>query len=386
MTPLKPTGALISPAIPAFPDIEVSQAECRPKTSGRVEGSRQMDVYEIDPLRDKRWSELVENHARASVFHDKRWLQALQAAYGYGCTVVSTNPPHTTLTNGLVFCRVKSWLTGTRLVSLPFSDHCEPLVESSDTLDRLLLHARGSVEDRSAKYVEIRPIDSVPGAGTGLAMTKAYYLQRLDLRKSAHELFRGFHQDCVQRKIRRAEREFLEYDEGHSEALLENFYGLLIMTRRRQHLPPQPISWFRSLIAAFGEDLKIRVASKDGVPIASILTILHKKVVTYKYGCSDARHHKLGGMVFLFWKTIQDAKDKGCEELDMGRSDMDNPGLIAFKSHWGATRSVVNYWQYPGSLPGLQSPWKMKLLARIVAVAPDVSLVAAGNLLYRHIG
>ncbi len=70
----------------------------------------------------------------------------------------------------------------------------------------------------------------------------------------------------------------------------------------------------------------------------------------------------------------------------MGRSDMDNLGLVTFKDHWGAMRSVVNYWQYPDSLPGLQSPWKMKVLGKMVAIAPDVSLTAAGSLLYRHIG
>ena len=386
MTPIEPMGALTTPAVLTSPEMDALGAGSRPKAPKRVNGSSQMDVYEIDPLQDPRWTELVENHGRASLFHDKRWLQALQTAYGYGCIVVSTCPPHAPLTNGLVFCRVKSWLTGTRLVSLPFSDHCEPLVENSDALDRLLLHTRGSVEDGRAKYMEIRPIGSVPGDATGLAKTKAYFLQRLDLRKSAQELFCGFHRDCVQRKIRRSERECLEYDEGNSEELLKNFYGLLVMTRRRQHLPPQPISWFRSLIAAFDTDLKIRVASKNGVPIASILTIHHKNVVTYKYGCSDARHHKLGGMVFLFWKTIQEAKDKGYEELDMGRSDTDNPGLVAFKSHWGSTCSVLNYWQYPSSVTGLQSPWKMKLLTNLVSIAPDASLIAAGNLLYRHIG
>jgi hypothetical protein len=34
----------------------------------------------------------------------------------------------------LVFCRVRSWLTGRRSISLPFSDHCEPLVESHEAL------------------------------------------------------------------------------------------------------------------------------------------------------------------------------------------------------------------------------------------------------------
>jgi len=383
---LEPIGSAISPAAGALPGVHPPGVGLRSQDTFHENERHLMEVYEIDPLQDPRWPGLVECHPRASVFHGRSWLEALRVAYGYVPVVFSTCPPHVPLTNGLVFSQVKSWLTGRRLVSLPFSDHCEPMVETSATLDHLLLHVKRSVEDATWKYVEIRPVAWVPGGQTGIGKSTTYYLHRLDLRKSAQELFRGFHKDCVQRKIRRAERESLEYEDGNSEVLLKKFYRLVVTTRRRQHLPPQPISWFRALIASFGKDLKIRVASKSGTPVASILTLIHKKVVTYKYGCSDAEFHKLGGTALLFWRTIQEANDQGFEELDMGRSDMENPGLVTFKEHWGATRSVLNYWQYPNSLPGLQSPWKMKVLSKVVAIAPDVSLTAAGSLLYRHIG
>src|SRR5262245_16729458 len=106
-----------------------------------------MNVYEIDPLRDPRWQALIEKHPCASVFHSLGWLEALRRTYGYDPVVFSTCPPEATeLTNGLVFCRVKSWLTGWRLVSLPFSDHCEPLVSSPDELTCLVAHVQNSVD------------------------------------------------------------------------------------------------------------------------------------------------------------------------------------------------------------------------------------------------
>ena len=90
------------------------------------------------------------------------------------------------------------------------------------------------------------------------------------------------------------------------------------------------------------------MASKDGRPIASILTLSFKKTMVYKYGGSDAAHHPLGGMPFLFWRAIQEAKAQGIEELDLGRSDLDQPGLIAFKDHLGATRSDIDLLHLPG--------------------------------------
>ena len=151
--------------------------------------------------------------------------------------------------------------------------------------------------------------------------------------------------------VRRAEREGLTYEAGTSERLLASFYRLLRMTRRRHRLPPQPIAWFRNLLANLGDGISIHVASKDGEPIASMLTLSFKKTSYYKYGGSDAALHRLGGMPFLFWRVIHDARAGGFEELDLGRSDLDQPGLIAFKEHLGATSSTLTYYCYPARTP-----------------------------------
>ena len=84
----------------------------------------------IQPLTDPRWAELVKRHPRSSVFHTREWLEALHRTYGYEPVAMTTCSPDA-LTNAVVFCRVESRLTGRRLVSLPFSDHCELLVEDS---------------------------------------------------------------------------------------------------------------------------------------------------------------------------------------------------------------------------------------------------------------
>jgi Acetyltransferase (GNAT) domain len=348
--------------------------------------SSTMNVCEIDPLSDSRWEVLVSSHPQASVFHSTRWLRALQTAYGYEPVVITTCSRGTALTNGLVFCRIKSWLTGRRLVSLPFSDHCEPLAGNPEEVDNLLFDMRQHVDAGKWKYVEIRPTCYEPGVRTGLHKSLTYRIHRLDLGRSKQELFEQFHKSCVQRNIRRAEREKLHYEEGRSENLLRKFHDLVATTRRRQCLPPQPQSWFRALIDAFRDDLKIRVASKDGLPIASILTLSHKKSMVYKYGASDVRFHRFGGMALLFWNTIQEAKDKGLEELELGRSDSDNLGLISFKEHWGAVGKPLNYWAYPHSPPVTPGSWEKALLRQIVPMSSDPVLKTVGKLLYRHIG
>jgi hypothetical protein len=151
-------------------------------------------------------------------------------------------------------------------------------------------------------------------------------------------------------------------------------------------MPPQPIAWFRNLISFFGEDLKIRIASKDRVPVAGILTLNHKKSMVYKYGCSNGAFNKLGGTAMLFWRAIQEAKDLGLEELDLGRSDIDNLGLIAFKEHWSAEGLPLTYWTYPEVASRFPGVWKKTFLRYMVSSTPDRALRAIGELLYKHVG
>lgn len=348
--------------------------------------SASLSVYELDPISDARWDELTKCHPRSSVFHSTNWLRTLSAVYGYEPVVITTCGPREPLTNGLVFCRVKSWLTGRRLVSLPFADHCETLIDSQGELGAMLAQMKRQVDEGEWRYVEIRPIESQLTFKTELSRFDGYRLHTLDLRPSEEQLFRNLHKDCIQRKIRRAEREKLRYEEGTSESLLHKFYRLVVMTRRRQNLPPQPLEWFRGLIAAFGNDVKIRVASKGDLPVASILTLSYKKSMVYKYGCSNAAFNNLGGTPLLFWKTIQEAKDRGFEELDLGRSAVENHGLMAFKEHLGASGRLIDYWTYPLNSAGIPRTWKTKLARHAMSVVPDLALEMAGKLLYRHVG
>jgi len=342
-------------------------------------------LYELDPCKDTRWLEFLDRRPDASVFHTPGWIEALQRTYRYEPIAYTTSAPGKDLTNGHVFCRVSSWLTGRRLVSLPFSDHAALLMNDPDDFQSLLFQLCKEIDDKKWKYVELRPVNC-DFADPLFRESSTFCWHRLPLDRDLDALFRGFHKSCVQRKIRRAIREKLEYTEGRSDKLIHQFYHLLGLTQRRHNLPPQPVSWFKNLSACLGESLRVRIASKNGKPVAGMITLSFKQTMSYKYGCSDAKYHKLGGMPFLFWKTIQDAKACGLTELDMGRSDLDNPGLIAFKEHWGAKPTTLKYWRYPFVLLSSSSQWELKAAKKIFAFVPTPALTTAGRLLYRHVG
>lgn len=346
-----------------------------------------MNIYKLNPLQDPRWQSFVDRHPRSSVFHTTQWLEALRRTYHYEPVVYTTTPPASELSNGVVFCRIRSWLSGSRLVSLPFSDHCEPLA-SSEELAELMDWLSASRHRKNWKYIELRPL-SPDGAPRTADLTKSesFSLQTLDLKPSIDTLFQNFHKSCVQRKIQRAEREKLTYEEGRSDTLLKKFYDLLLLTRRRHGLPPQPLVWFRNAVACLGDRVLIRIVSKDGRPVASIITMQYKDVLVYKYGCSDSRFNNLGGNSLLFWRAIQDAKRDGVVKYDLGRSELDNPGLVTFKENWGAVSEPLEYYRFPAQQAfHLNSGWRTRVAKSVFSMMPDPLLAATGRLLYRHIG
>ena len=349
-----------------------------------------MSVYQIDPLRDPRWQKFVDQHPDSSIFHTTGWLEALHRSYGYEPVVFTTTAPGQELSNGLVFCRIRSWLSGGRLVSLPFSDHCQPLLDHAETGKQLLAWLQDSHVRERWKYIELRPqfADTCPFEANGtLAHSESYLLHILDLRPDLDTLFHRFDKSCIQRKIRRAEREQLTYEEGISEALLAKFYSLMVLTRRRHGVPPQPLAWFRNAIACLKDKILIRVVSKGVQPIASILTIAYKDTLVYKYGCSDAQFNNLGGNPLLFWKAIQHAKSKGITKYDLGRSEIENTGLISFKENWRAKSIPLNYLRLPAAQASNQhSGWTARLAKNVFSRMPDSLLTVTGELLYRHIG
>jgi lipid II:glycine glycyltransferase (peptidoglycan interpeptide bridge formation enzyme) len=239
-------------------------------------------------------------------------------------------------------------------------------------------------------YIELRPSS---GAAirplSHFTESAVYQFHRVDMRATLPSIFERFHKSCVQRKIRRAERERVICERGRSERLLHQFYSLLMPTCRRKRLPPQPIQWFRNLIRSLDDRITIHVARRDSRPVASIITVQHRRSLVYKYACSDAKFHPLGGIQLLLWEAIQDAKQHGVDELDLGRSDVDHVGLVDFKSRWGAHSFISSYLRSssspnPGAL--LAKARRVRVAGYVFARMPEILLVNIGRLLYRHAG
>jgi hypothetical protein len=344
-------------------------------------------LYEIDPLEDPRWLELLERSSAASVFHRPAWLLALRDTYGYRPVAFTNAAPGEPLRSALLFCRIDSWLTGRRLVSLPFSDHCWPLVENDEQLRSLLEQLKQRLSGERRRYIELRLSEATSGLND-YPKSESFCFHVIDLEPPSEVIFGRFHKNHVQRTIRKAERSGLVVETGSSPTLLTEFYELHKLTRHRHVTPTQPLTWFENVLRHFGGDGSIYMARFEGQPVASILTLRFKQTTVYKYGASNAAFNRYGGTSLLFWRAIQDAKQLGCLHFDLGRSDLDNEGLIAFKDHLGANKTELTYYRYTGQpvQPQVNGGWVQRWGKSLYAAVPPGISGRVGSALYRHLG
>ena len=80
---------------------------------------------------------MILEHKEYSFFHTKEWAHLLNSSYGYKPVYFCIFNDRK-LSSLIPSMRIKSFLTGKRLVSLPFSDVSEPFIEHYDDAERVI--------------------------------------------------------------------------------------------------------------------------------------------------------------------------------------------------------------------------------------------------------
>jgi hypothetical protein len=92
-------------------------------------------------------------------------------------------------------------------------------------------------------------------------------------------------------------------------------------------------------------------------------------------------------MPFLFWKLIEESKASGMHEIDFGRSDLDQPGLIAFKDKFGTSKKPLTYYRYTTkNVSEMINSSGAQNIRKIFSVLPNWALSMGGSIAYRHMG
>jgi CelD/BcsL family acetyltransferase involved in cellulose biosynthesis len=288
---------------------------------------------------DARWQRFVERRVDATAFHDAGWTRTLADAYGFEAFVVARVEGEEILAGtpmvSLGRRRSRRW------VALPFTDECPPLGDAAD-VDALVDDLEAMRETHEIEAVELRgSVDTPLGAPVQVGVTHELTLDPDPARVRAK-----LHPSQARRNVDRAAREGVAVRcSTDRDALLETFYRLHLLTRRRQGVPIQPRRFFARLwehVVSRGRGF-VLVATLEGRPAAAAVFLESTGTLTYKFGASDPQLLGARPNHAIFWTAIERACLAGCTTFDLGRTDTGNTGLRAFKASWGASERPLVY-------------------------------------------
>jgi len=344
---------------------------------------QEIKIEFVDPLVDPGYARLIEK-LPTSLFHSGQWLSVFTATYQFKPEAIMVYESGLA-TAALPFIRISD-PGGKRICALPFSDYCDPAF-SNPSKAVVIFEALKNLDPESA--VNLRLLDSPdPPKNLGFNKIKSARWHGLDLSLGMEQLNArlkpNFRRDVQKArnagvKIRHLEREELRL-----------FFELHLRVRKNRHrILAQPFSFFENIWDTFmaeGQGFFLG-AFHDHSLIAVQCYIPWKRNLVYKYSASDYLFQQMQANKLLSWTAVEEAVNSGFSLFDLGLSDDDQPGLIAYKLHLGAHEKEIRFFNYtPASYPVMQG-WKEGLKKFTDAVtAPEVSdriTEEAGNILCR---
>jgi FemAB-related protein (PEP-CTERM system-associated) len=135
-------------------------------------------------------------------------------------------------------------------------------------------------------------------------------------------------------EVRRAQGFGLDVRHGRSERDLADHYRVYSESVRNLGTPVFPRSLFRAMLDAFGEAADILTVSKDGRPVASVLSLYFNGTVYPYWGGGTDAARSLRANEHLYFELMRHAAARGCTRFDFGRSKV-GTGAYAYKKNWG---------------------------------------------------
>ncbi len=345
----------------------------------------ELDIQIIDPTQYPSWDELLISTPGSSFFHTSSWAKVIKEAYGY------TPKYFTEFDDGKILklipvMEVKNILNGRRGVSLPFTDYCDLISMGNNQLEDLLNHVIRYGKECNWTSLELR------GRNNLLPLTSSsvtYLGHTLNLSKSEEEIFSSF-RDSTKRNIKKAINNGVEVKIYNSLESIEEFCRLNCLTRKKHGIPPQPFYFFKKVFEhiILNQIGFIVLASYKNQYIAGAVFFHFGDTAIFKYGASDTKYHHLKPNNLIMWEAIKWYCQNGHKSFCFGRTEVDNKGLLQFKSGWGATEHHINYYKYDFKKETFVSVVS-KLTGfhnKVFNKMPIPILNIIGNILYRHVG
>ncbi len=338
----------------------------------------------VNPISEPVWDEWIADHPETTIFHTSSWARVLADSYGH-------QPCYLRLSVGekplalIPMMEVRSLLTRTRGICLPFSDYCAPLMWSDFGSVIVLRKLRQIARERGWNYFELRDSSILHKSAP---RSEKYVSHVLDLTIGSTALALNF-RSSVQRALRKAEQGNLKVSIGTAPEAMRRFYSLHVRTRRKHGVPAQPRAFFTNIqkhIIGPGHGFTVTAELGDKT-LASAVFFRFGDHAIYKFGASDERWQQLRANNLVMAAAIKHLANLSLKTLHFGRTDKANEGLRRFKLSFGAREHEISYGKFSVSADtwvGARTR-RSSLPNRVVRVFPAPVNRLAGHLLYPHL-
>jgi len=348
----------------------------------------------IDPLQNKNWDTFIEGHPCGWLHHLSDWKKVLEEIFPHltgHYVALMDNEKNQSIQAALPLFLVKSRFWRNKFVSIPFTTICDPLVSNSEEMKVLFDKALELSRDFNVQDIEIRTFNTYKYLNNSAGeCNRSYVQQYIKLDKTPDELWNTFHKKTIRRKIKKALKSDLKLAIADNEDDLRVFYHLYLRTRKRLGLPVHPYRFFKALWQTFHskDQLSLHLADYNGKIIAGIIFFKYKKRVSMEFVGSDKNYNNLCPDHFLYWHMIKSAFEEGIEIVDLGRTSINNQGLMEFKSRWGTEIQEMPIYYYPKisdmDIKPPESTRTYELIRKINRNSPHFLYHFVSRFYYRH--
>jgi FemAB-related protein (PEP-CTERM system-associated) len=297
------------------------------------------------------WDRWVDENPVATLFHRAGWRRVIQRATGHRPVYLLAEDEHG-LQGVLPLFVISTWFFGRFAASMPFVNYGGVAAASEHAARALLERAASVGRQRGCGYVEFRHRRLQPGA-TELPTSLRKVTSILDLTPGTEDIWTGSLHQNVRNKIRKAGKKDVTIGSGPDH--FDAFYDVFAIGQREHGTPVLPKRFFTEVVRAFGEQVNVYAAYREGRPIGGKLTIDHGDTRYFIWSASPRAANAFAPVPAMNWRAIEDAAAKGLRRIDFGRSTAGSSSEH-FKKYWGVETEQL-YWQYHllarDEMPGL---------------------------------
>ncbi|MFS0736351.1 FemAB family XrtA/PEP-CTERM system-associated protein [Sphingomonas sp. 1P06PA] len=135
-------------------------------------------------------------------------------------------------------------------------------------------------------------------------------------------------------EVRRALGFDLDVAIGRDAAALRDHHAIYAASVHNLGTPVFPPTLFARVLDRFGADADILTVAREGVPLASVLSLYFRGTVYPYWGGGTAGARTWRANDLMYFALMRHARARGCTRFDFGRSKT-GTGAAAFKRNWG---------------------------------------------------